>query len=139
MKPGTPVPPLVLLAFRQLQWPRSSIALRCSICALDGNRLHSAANPSIYRGFACSRLQSGGGNRQKSVPPPVFIGNLQADVPLQLRRRHRVRHLHLDQLNLNCAKRAGKRWNPNKAGGGTQFVSAVPPRASLPPSAPCFA
>jgi hypothetical protein len=50
-----------------------------------------------------------------------------------------VRGLHVDQPNLTCAKRVGKRRTPNKHRGGTQFVSVVPPRASLPPSAPCFA
>jgi len=42
--------------------------------AFGGIRLQTAANPSIYRGFACIRLQSGGGNRQKSVPPLCLLG-----------------------------------------------------------------
>jgi len=92
---------------------RCVAAIPCSM-AFGGIRLQTAANPRIYRGFACIRLQSGGGNRQKSVPPPVFIGNLQPDAPLQLRRWHRARSLQVDQPNLTCAKDVGKRQNPNK-------------------------
>ena len=112
--PGTPLPPLVLLTFWLSHWQRPSIALRCSNSALGGIRLQTVAKPRIYKGFACIRLQSGGGNRQKSVPPPVFIGNLQADVQLPLHRRHQVRSLQVDQPNLKCAKRMGGRRNPNK-------------------------
>lgn len=119
-------------------------SLRCvaafaRLAAFGGIRRHSTANPRIYRRFACIWLQTGGGNRQKRVPPPVFIGNLQPDAPLQLRRPHRVRSLHINYPNLKCANRVGKRQNPNKHRGGTQFVSVVPPRASLPPLGPCFA
>ncbi len=116
-KPGTPVPPLVLLTFWLSHWPRPSIALRCSNSGLDGIRLQRVAKPRICRGFACIRLQSGGGNRQKSVPPPVFIGNLQPDAPLQRPRRRRACTLRVDQPNLKCAKRGGKRRNPNKKRG----------------------
>ena len=39
----------------------------------------------------------------------------------------------------NAPSAEGNAGTPIKTGGGTQFVSVVPPRASLPPSAPCFA
>ena len=77
MKTPKPFHPHILLTILHadrrlhhvLAWPRE----RC----FDRFQRHSAAKPRIYGGFACIRVQNGGGTPQKAIPPPYFIEDLQ--------------------------------------------------------------
>ena len=140
---ATPAPPLVLLALRPVGVATSKLTPRRGSSGLLAVRVYSAANAKIYRGFARIRAQTGGGTVHECAPPPDFIGNLQARRPSQPDQVPKT-----SGFTSGCRSTIGGWWmarhrfatgNLSRTRGGAPSVSGVPPRASLPPPAPCSA